>query len=72
MEYRGRGIANYGTETYLITGISYPLNGAYQYWPINSPKEYSSVFIDLVDDFNQNQQTYFCSFRLKTGPVKQQ
>jgi len=57
MEYRSRGIANYGTETYDISAsypLSYPLDRAYQYWPLNSNREYSCVFIDLVDNFNQN------------------
>jgi len=55
MEYRSRGIPNYGTETYKISA-SYPLDRAYQYWPLNSPKEYSSVFINLCDNFNENVQ----------------
>lgn len=60
MEYREKGIANYGRENYLnITSrggayASYPLDRAYQYWPMDSQRQYSSVFIDLVDNFNQN------------------
>ena len=58
MEYRERGIADYGSPTYEnITPngdrASYPLDRSYQYWPFSSNKEYSSVFIDLVDDYNQ-------------------
>ncbi|MBC7450144.1 MAG: hypothetical protein H7259_01500 [Cytophagales bacterium] len=73
-EYRSRGILNYGRENYHISA-SYPLDRAYQYWPLNSNKDYSSVFIDLVDDFNQNQQTYFdnSTLQYKQGindPVK--
>lgn len=58
MEYRERGIPDYGRETYSnVTprgfSASYPLDRGYQYWPYNSSAKYSSVFIDLVDDFNQ-------------------
>ncbi len=55
LEYRSRGIANYGTETFSIHA-SYPLDRAYQYWPLNSSREYSFVFINLCDNFNENIQ----------------
>ena len=55
MEYRSRGIADYGTETYKITA-SYPLDRAYQLWTKSINPDYTSVFIDLVDGFNQNVQ----------------
>ena len=53
MEYRSRGITNYGTETYDIQA-SYPLDRAYQYWSKSISPEYSCIFIDLVDGYNQN------------------
>lgn len=52
MDYRERGIANYATGTYNVEA-SYPIRFGYQYWPFNSSANYSSVFIDVVDDFNQ-------------------
>jgi hypothetical protein len=47
------GIATYGTENYRIFA-SYPLDGAYQYWNRSVSADYTSLFIDLVDNFNQN------------------
>lgn len=52
MEYRNKGIANYGTENYQITA-SYPLDRAYQYWTKSTNPEYTPIFIDLVDSYNQ-------------------
>jgi hypothetical protein len=75
MEYRERGILNYGTQTYFNltnrTDIfqnrfasSFPLNFAYQYWPFStsntlfSNAEYTPIYIDLTDDFNQNNTIF--------------
>lgn len=63
-EYKEHGISNYATATYDVSA-SYPIRFGYQYWPINSPKEYSCVFIDLVDSFNQNR-IYFNSYGTST------
>jgi hypothetical protein len=64
MEYRERGISNYGTETYDVFA-SYPIPFGYQYYPLGSNREYSPVFIDLVDNFNQNG-TNFRNFGTST------
>jgi hypothetical protein len=53
MEYRSLGILNYGTPDYDIS-VSYPLRRAYQYWPEKCDKKYSSIFINLIDDFNES------------------
>ena len=53
MEYRERGIANYGTESYRITA-SFPLDGGYQFWDRGISTNYTPIFIDLVDNFNQS------------------
>lgn len=54
LEYRARGLPDYGKETLEILGASYPLDRAYQYWSKSGNPEYSCVFIDLVDNYNQN------------------
>lgn len=54
MEYRERGISDYGRETYENILASYPLHRGYQLWNKGVRENYSSIFIDLVDDFNQN------------------
>lgn len=58
LEYRSRGVPDYGKETYSIQA-SYPLDRGYQYWQKSSNPEYTSLFIELVDGYNQNQETYF-------------
>lgn len=52
MEYRERGIPNYANETYRIAA-SYPIDRAYQYWDRGISADYTPVFIDLIDTFNQ-------------------
>jgi len=67
MGYRERGITDYGKENYVNSTkrgyyASFPLHRSYQYWPLNSKnREYSSVFIDLFDNFNQ-KGVYFIDF----------
>jgi hypothetical protein len=57
-EYRERGIANYSGPTYNVSA-SYPIWYGYQYWPLNgSYHEYSCVFIDLIDNYNQLGQPF--------------
>ena len=53
IEYRERGITNYGKEDYsVITG--FPNQFAYQYWNNkNFSKKYTSIYIDIVDNYNQ-------------------
>ncbi|MFT4062691.1 MAG: hypothetical protein QM642_10085 [Edaphocola sp.] len=53
MEYRERGIANYGNWDYTATGLRRPHDRAYQWWRLSTSDEYTSLFINLVDDFNE-------------------
>lgn len=56
LEYREKGIANCSSPTYLVNA-SYPINRAYQYWDRNDNlKDYTPLFIDLVDNYNQRPQ----------------
>lgn len=52
LEYRGRGIADYGTETYAVE-VQYPNQFAFQYWRPNISATYTTLFINLIDDFNE-------------------
>ncbi len=55
-EYKERGISNYADPNYT-DGDFYPIQYGYQHWfSINS--EYSPVFIDLVDNYNQLGQSF--------------
>jgi len=60
LEYRSKGITNYGSENYQISA-SYPLDRSYQYWQKSNSPNYTSIFIDLIDGYNQSQQTYINS-----------
>ncbi|MBL7706488.1 MAG: hypothetical protein JNM21_13165 [Taibaiella sp.] len=56
IEYRGRGIANYGAVDYFVPGLRRPHAYAFQYWQRNSDainNQYTSLFINLVDNFNE-------------------
>ncbi len=55
MEYREKGIANYGDSFYSpVNPPSYPNQYGYQFWNNNiNDQNYTPVFIDLVDNFNQ-------------------
>lgn len=55
MEYRERGVPTYGDRTYNPTPPpQYPNLFAYQYWSINTiGSDYTSLFINLTDDFNE-------------------
>jgi len=56
MEYREKGIANYANEWWDSGILRYRMNFGYQNWSReNFPAhpEYTSLFIDLVDNFNQ-------------------
>ena len=57
MEYRERGIPNFADINYENTEIR-RLRFAYQYWRKADDDKYTSLFIDLVDDFNQNSRSY--------------
>jgi hypothetical protein len=54
MEYKELGISNYGDPDFTATEIR-RLRNAYQYWAptIQNGANYTSIFIDLVDDYNQ-------------------
>src|SRR5690606_24186256 len=58
MEYRARGITNYGNETYFVAGLRRPHIYAYQYWNLNLDPDYTSLFINLVDNFNELGQNF--------------
>lgn len=54
IEYRQQGIATYGDRTYNPTPApQYPNHLAYQYWNSNISENYTSLFINLIDDFNE-------------------
>lgn len=56
-EYRERGIFDYSGPFYEVPGLGFPNNFGHQLWRLgNGLDDYSSVFIDLVDNFNQNGQ----------------
>lgn len=57
MEYRERGMADFADINYLNTNI-FRLRLAYQYWRPQVNDTYTSLFIDLVDDFNQSSRSY--------------
>jgi len=61
MEYRERGIPNYGTPTFFNGVDNFRVNFAYQYWNSGFGNDYTSVFIDLVDNFNQLNQAFVLS-----------
>lgn len=59
-EYRELGISNYGSPTYYDADVYQPHRYAYQYWaiPIYTDPEYTSLFINLVDDYNEFGHNY--------------
>jgi hypothetical protein len=63
IEYRERGILNYGNETYNPTPTpQYPNTFAYQYWNSQyDTKRYTPIYIDIVDNFNQHD-LFFSGF----------
>lgn len=59
MEYKSRGISNYGEYNYNpSTPPMYPNHYAYQYWNLSLDPNYTSLFINLVDGFNEFGQTF--------------
>ncbi len=62
MEYQERGIANYMEWDYNPTtayNVVFPIRHGYQYWNrTNSSDEYTSLFINLVDGFNELNQIF--------------
>ena len=58
MEYKGRGITNYSDFNYNVSA-SYPIRYGYQYWyHDNYLTNYTPLFIDLIDNYNQNGQVF--------------
>ena len=58
IEYREKGIANYGEFSYT-TEINYPAQFGHQNWRQGiGLDDYTSLFIDLVDDYNQFDQSF--------------
>lgn len=53
-EYRARGISNYGDETYNPTPAThFSIQYGYQYWNYSFNNKNRSLFINLLDDFNE-------------------
>jgi hypothetical protein len=61
IEYRELGLANYGTPTFFNGVDVFRVNFAYQYWNIDLGNEYTSLFIDIADNFNQQGQSFVLS-----------
>lgn len=60
MEYSERGITNYGNENYNpVNPPQYPARFGYQYWNGTVDPHYTSLFINLVDDFNEFGVNFF-------------
>lgn len=66
MEYRERGIFNYGAPNYFNGVDGFRVNFAYQYWNQNIGTNYTSLFIDLIDNNNQIGQTFPPTSRIGT------
>jgi len=58
LEYRGRGISDYAGPSYFAGNVSYPINYAYQYWNQSVDPDYTSLFIDLIDNYNQASSSF--------------
>lgn len=57
MEYQERGITNYMEWNYNPTtayNVVFPIRHGYQYWNMATSDKYTSLFINLVDNFNEN------------------
>lgn len=61
IEYRERGIQTYGDRTYSPisnfnppVNLQYPNRFAYQYWTLSISQDYTSLFINLMDNFNES------------------
>jgi hypothetical protein len=55
IEYAERGINNYGEWSYHpINAPIYPNDQAYQYWTLKVDEKYTSLFINIIDNINDN------------------
>lgn len=57
IEYRGLGIVNYSGHDYYVAA-GFPIKYGYQYWNSSISEDYTSLFIDLIDDYNQNSSLF--------------
>ncbi len=57
LEYKQQGISNYGDASY-DADVGYPLQYGFQFWNRRRNAELTSLFIDLVDNNNQNGQSF--------------
>jgi len=58
-EYKGLGISNYGEHDYNPSNPpQYPNTYAYQYWSNGTSSDYTSLFINLIDNFNENGHSF--------------
>ncbi len=53
MEYKDRGITDFGNPNFVNTNVR-RLRYGYQYWNSDIGSDYTSLFINLVDNFNEN------------------
>lgn len=54
LEYKGRGITNYGDWDYSSSNPPvWPNRYGYQFWNMSIDPVYTTLFINLVDDFNE-------------------
>lgn len=62
LEYKSRGIQNYGEWNYHVPGLVFPNDQGYQYWnrDIHS-REYTTLFINCIDTFNEAGRVFFGS-----------
>lgn len=59
MEYKERGIANYGESNFSPTNPPiYPNEYGYQYWSKSTNSDYTSLFINCLDTFNEAEQQF--------------
>ncbi len=66
IEYRERGIFNYGAPNFFNGVDGFRVNFGYQYWNQNIGTDYTSLFIDLVDNNNQAGQNFAPTNRIGT------
>ncbi len=71
MEYRERGISNYSDPFYSVVA-SYPIPYAYQYWQKGMLANYTSVFIDIIDDYNQIGMPFILPGNQLSGKINDQ
>ncbi|HEY0743916.1 MAG TPA: hypothetical protein VGD40_20765 [Chryseosolibacter sp.] len=57
MEYKERGIPNYGEPSYSVN-VNYPTRYGFQFWNKERSESLTSLFIDLVDRNNQKGQKF--------------